>query len=130
MATEEIQRAESAGETAAGELSAAEQAEARRYGRVSLILTLVDMAVDVIYLAVNDFFVGKAGAFIDMNLKVGGYIPKLTYTSIFLLLVTANGIFEPLEVALNRAWGVATNRSYLRNQAVSLGLILACGGFR
>jgi uncharacterized BrkB/YihY/UPF0761 family membrane protein len=45
-----------------------------------------------------------------------------------LLLFTANGIFEPLEVALNRAWGVETNRSYLKNQLVSLGLIFACGG--
>ena len=45
----------------------------------------------------------------------------------FLLLFTANGIFEPLEVALNRAWGVTTNRSYLKNQAISLGLIMACG---
>jgi uncharacterized BrkB/YihY/UPF0761 family membrane protein len=46
----------------------------------------------------------------------------------FLLLFTANGIFEPLEVALNRAWGVTENRSYLKNQIVSLGLIFACGG--
>lgn len=85
-------------------------------------------AEKAIYLAVNDFFAGKAGAFIDYNLeKVPGYVPKLTYTSIFLLLVTANGIFEPMEVALNRAWGVTVNRSYLKNQLVSLGLILACG---
>jgi uncharacterized BrkB/YihY/UPF0761 family membrane protein len=44
-----------------------------------------------------------------------------------LLLFTANGIFEPLEVALNRAWGVTENRSYARNQLISLGLIFACG---
>jgi membrane protein len=37
-------------------------------------------------------------------------------------------VFEPLEVALNRAWGVPKNRSYLRNQLVSLGLIFLCGG--
>src|SRR6185369_12018254 len=49
-------------------------------------------------------------------------------TSMFLLLLTANGIFEPLEVALNRAWGVTKNRSYLKNQLISLGLIFACGG--
>ena len=47
--------------------------------------------------------------------------------AMLLLLFTANGIFEPLEVALNRAWGVNVNRSYLKNQAISLGLILACG---
>ncbi len=45
-----------------------------------------------------------------------------------LLLITANGVFEPLEVALNRAWGVTVNRSYVRNQLVSLGMIFLCGG--
>lgn len=47
--------------------------------------------------------------------------------SVLLLLFTANGIFEPLEVALNKVWGCRTNRSFVRNQAVSLGLIFACG---
>ena len=31
-------------------------------------------------------------------------------------------------VALNRAWAVIRNRSYLRNQLVSLGMIFLCGG--
>jgi len=53
---------------------------------------------------------------------------RVQATAMFLLLFTANGIFEPLEVALNRAWGVTRNRSYLKNQVVSLGLIFACGG--
>ena len=44
-----------------------------------------------------------------------------------LLLFTANGIFEPLEVALNRAWGDTHNRSYLKNQLVALGMIFLCG---
>jgi YihY family inner membrane protein len=44
------------------------------------------------------------------------------------LLFTANGIFEPLEVALNRAWGVEKNRSYIANQLLSLFLIVLCGG--
>ena len=47
--------------------------------------------------------------------------------SIILLLFTANGIFEPLEVALNRAWGVTRDRSYVKNQLLSFGLILLCG---
>src|SRR5258708_27786836 len=49
-------------------------------------------------------------------------------TSVVLLLFTANGVFEPLEVALNRAWGVTRNRSYLKNQLLSFFLILLCGG--
>jgi membrane protein len=84
-------------------------------------------AEDAIYLAVNDFFAGEAGNFIVYNIHLGYMIPKLHFTAMFLLLFTANGIFEPMEVALNRAWGVTGNRSYLKNQLISLGLILACG---
>ena len=53
--------------------------------------------------------------------------PGFQIVSILLLLFTANGIFEPLEVALNKAWGCKVNRSYVRNQILSLGLIFACG---
>jgi len=59
------------------------------------------------------------------NLSVRGSVQLF---SMFLLLFTANGIFEPLEVALNRAWGITRHRSYVRNQVVALGLIFACGG--
>jgi membrane protein len=83
-------------------------------------------AQDAIYLALGDFFAGEAGQFLVRNLQPY-MVPKLHVTSMFLLLFTANGIFEPLEVALNRAWGVAKNRSYVRNQILSLGLIFACG---
>jgi YihY family inner membrane protein len=44
-----------------------------------------------------------------------------------MLLITSTGVFLPLEVALNRVWGVRQNRSYLHNQAVSLGLAFAVG---
>jgi len=86
-------------------------------------------AEEAIYLALGDYFPGPLGDFIKRNLKatVDSSGP-LQFVSLFLLLFTANGIFEPLEVALNRAWGVATNRSYFRNQLVSLCLIFACGG--
>ena len=86
-------------------------------------------AEQAIYLAIGDSFAGEPGQFMVKNLqawfKVNG---KIHLTSMFLLLVTANGIFEPLEVALNRAWGVTKNRTYIKNQLVSLGLIFVCGG--
>ncbi|MGA7685608.1 MAG: YihY/virulence factor BrkB family protein [Terriglobales bacterium] len=47
--------------------------------------------------------------------------------SLVMLLVSSTGIFMPLEVALNRVWGFRNNRSYLRNQLISLGLAFACG---
>lgn len=43
------------------------------------------------------------------------------------LLVSSSGVFLPLEVALNRVWGVEHNRSYFRNQLLSLGLALLAG---
>ena len=84
-------------------------------------------AKQTISLAVNDLFAGPAGDRIAQLISLDWYIHKLSWTSMFLLLFTANGIFEPLEVALNRAWGVTENRSYLKNQAISLGLVMACG---
>jgi uncharacterized BrkB/YihY/UPF0761 family membrane protein len=83
-------------------------------------------AIDAIYLAIRDGFPGKSGGVVVQNLQ-SWMVPHLPLTSVFLLLVTSNGIFEPLEVALNRAWGITTNRSYWKNQIVSLGMVFACG---
>jgi len=83
-------------------------------------------AEQAIYLALNDFFARGAGEFFARNLQPW-MVGKQGLTSLFLLLFTANGIFEPLEVALNRAWGVAVNRPYWKNQLVALGLIFAVG---
>jgi membrane protein len=47
--------------------------------------------------------------------------------SLLILLVTSTGVFVPLEVALNRVWRFPENRSFLKNQLVSLGLAFACG---
>jgi membrane protein len=52
---------------------------------------------------------------------------KFSWLSVFLLLFTANGIFVPLEVAFNRIWRIERNRTFLRNQIISLGLIFGCG---
>ncbi len=78
-------------------------------------------------LALGDYFPGDMGAFIVRNLTKVNH-GRFQMTSVILLLFTANGIFEPLEVALNRAWGVTQNRSYLKNQILSFILIVVCGG--
>jgi membrane protein len=82
-------------------------------------------AVDAIFLAMNDYLPGDLAAFLKRNLPM---VSTFQPIAMLLLLITANGVFEPLEVALNRAWGVTRNRSYLRNQLVSLGMIFLCGG--
>jgi membrane protein len=52
---------------------------------------------------------------------------KVQIISIITLLISSTGVFLPLEVALNRVWGVVANRSYLVNQLISLGLAVAVG---
>jgi len=84
-------------------------------------------AMDLVPTVLKDFFAGEEGVFLFNNVSAT-YVPRFHLTTLFLLLLTANGIFEPMEVALNKAWGVTQNRSYLKNQLVSLGLIFACGG--
>ena len=84
-------------------------------------------AMQAVYMALQDFFAGEQGQFIVRQAKAAD-ITKVSITSIFLLLFTSNGVFEPMEVALNRAWGVKKNRTYVKNQVISLGLIFACGG--
>lgn len=81
-----------------------------------------------LYVAIRDFFPGETGRFMAYNLKVAaGWTRNLEWASVLLLLFTANGVFLPLEVALNRAWEVKANRSLWMNQAVSMGLIFSCG---
>jgi membrane protein len=47
--------------------------------------------------------------------------------SVIMLLISSTGVFLPLEVALNRVWGVTRNRSYVMNQLVALGLAFLIG---
>ena len=44
--------------------------------------------------------------------------------SVIMILISCTGIFLPLEVALNQAWGVAKSRNYLMNQLVAFGLAI------
>ena len=85
-------------------------------------------AVNAIYFTLDDYFPDAFGHFLRRNFEVtvashGG----IQTVSIVLLFFTASGIFEPLEVALNRIWRCPENRSYLKNQLIGLGLIFACG---
>jgi membrane protein len=52
---------------------------------------------------------------------------KVEIISVITLLISTSGVFLPLEVALNRVWGVTKNRSYLMNAVISLGLAFSVG---
>jgi membrane protein len=44
--------------------------------------------------------------------------------SLIMIVIACTGIFLPLEVALNQAWGVAKSRNYLHNQVIAFGLAI------
>ena len=83
--------------------------------------------VNAVYFALDDYFPDTFGVFLRRNfeatLESHGEVQLF---SLLLLFFTATGIFEPLEVALNKAWK-CRNRNYFKNQLVGLGLIFACG---
>ena len=68
----------------------------------------------------QDFVIRNLGALATARNRVQLF-------SFVMLLITSTGVFMPLEVALNRVWRFPENRSYIGNQAISLGLALACG---
>ena len=66
--------------------------------------------------------------FVMRNMELLAHPRKgVQFVSLIMLLISSTGVFLPLEVALNNVWGVRKNRSYLHNQAVSLGLAFAVG---
>jgi membrane protein len=66
--------------------------------------------------------------FVTRNMVYLVYSQKrVAAVSVVMLLISSTGVFLPLEVALNQVWGVKENRSYLRNQMISLGLAFMVG---
>jgi YihY family inner membrane protein len=66
--------------------------------------------------------------FVTRNMVFLVYSQKrIAVVSLVMLLISSTGVFLPLEVALNQVWGVSENRSYWRNQLISLGLAFMVG---
>ena len=87
-------------------------------------------AAETIYAAVRELLPEDPGLvdFVTRNLRAAvesrGRAEAL---SALMLVFSSNGVFMPLEVALNRLWGFADDRSYWANQALSLVLTFVCG---
>ena len=74
------------------------------------------------------YFLPAGQDFVTKNMQIVANARKgVQIASVVMLLISSTGIFLPLEVALNRVWGVAKNRSYFMNQIVSLGLAASIG---
>ncbi len=99
---------------------------------VVLILTLTrkvfhsQAMYDVVLQLLRDYLPSNQD-FVIKNLKFMASAHKVQIFSMIMLVISSTGIFLPLEVALNKVWGFKKDRSYIGNQAISLGLAIGCG---
>ncbi len=70
------------------------------------------------------YFLPSNQGFVAKNLAYTASRHGVQIFSLVMILVACTGIFLPLEVALNQAWGVAKSRNYLLNQCVAFGLAI------
>jgi YihY family inner membrane protein len=70
------------------------------------------------------YFLPSNQEFVAVNLQITAANQGVRVLSLVMILVACTGIFLPLEVALNQAWGVVRSRNYLANQVVAFGLAL------
>ena len=81
--------------------------------------------VNVVSDMVNYFLPSTASAgFLTYGLE--SVVPRhgVQALSLVMILISCTGIFLPLEVALNQAWGVTKSRNYISNQIVAFGLAI------
>ena len=84
------------------------------------------MMVSVVNDTVNYFLSSftKQEDWIAINLRAAAAHQSVQAFSLLMILVACTGIFLPLEVALNQAWGVTKSRNYLHNQVIAFGLAI------
>ena len=81
------------------------------------------MMVGVVNDMVN-YFLPSNQDFVARNLAFVASREGVQLFSLIMILVACTGIFLPLEVALNQAWGVTKSRNYLHNQVIAFGLAI------
>ena len=93
----------------------------------SKVLHNMDLYAAVVKLA-KDFLPSNQDFIVGSMQRLASH-HRIQIFSLCMLLVSSTGVFEPLEVALNKVWGIRKNRSYLGNQLVALALAFGCGAF-
>jgi YihY family inner membrane protein len=92
---------------------------------LSLSVFHSSMMVSVVNDMVNYFLPSVASKdWVANNLELAATHQGVQLFSLIMILIACTGIFLPLEVALNQAWGVAKSRNYLANQVVAIGLAI------
>lgn len=79
-------------------------------------------AMSAVIVDLIKYFLPSNQDFVAQNLAWVAARQSVQAVSLLMILIACTGIFLPLEVALNRSWGVVHSRNYLMNQLVALGL--------
>jgi membrane protein len=82
---------------------------------------------NVVYQLLNSYLPSNQNFIVGSLQKIVRSHHGFELMSLIMLFISSTGVFEPLEVALNSVWGIKANRSYLKNQLISVGLALGCG---
>ncbi len=83
------------------------------------------MMSDVVTDMVNYFLPSVASKdWVALHLEATAAGQGIEFFSLLMILIACTGIFLPLEVALNQAWGVTKSRNYLHNQVIAFGLAI------
>jgi STE24 endopeptidase len=119
----------------AAQLTPDEQAEARRYGRVSLALTLADMALDLVYLGVMALVLAR-----PLDTWLANFLPSTSdqsYIRLLMLFLVVMGLHILVSMPLSfysgyvveHKFGLSnqTLRRWFRNWALGNVLALALG---
>src|ERR1035437_8923385 len=70
------------------------------------------------------YFMPSSQDFVAATLAGVAARQGVQFFSLIMIVVACTGIFLPLEVALNQAWGVTKSRNFLHNQVIAFGLAL------
>lgn len=85
---------------------------------------------EMVLIGVEDFLPKDPGlvSFVTRNVSWAASLRgQVEVISTIALVIGSQGIFMPLEVALNRLWRFSDDRSYLANQVASFLFAMACG---
>lgn len=76
------------------------------------------------------FYLPVGAELVEDNLRrITASAGPTSLVALFLLVWTASGAFVPLELALNRAWGVKKQRNFFFQRIVAGSMALLCGTF-
>jgi membrane protein len=81
--------------------------------------TMVNVVTDMVH-----YFLPSNQDWVAAHLAAEAPRHGVEVVSLIVILISCTGIFLPLEVALNKAWGVVKSRNYIQNQVVAFGLAL------